>query len=133
MEWITMKSYFLVSLQIYFLKQAPFNNNDKCLSIITKHYMEKKNMLCYLMLMIVPIGIHLKLLETFLWTVWERDPMWTSWDMHIRLCLSVFHRWVTIPFLYIRIDILLMLWLIIWILPQSRKVQIFIRPLFHMI
>ena len=59
--------------------------------------------------------------------------MWNSLDMHIGSCQSEFMRWRTIPFQCIRIDIILLLWLIIWILPQSRQVKSFIRPICHLI
>ena len=82
-----------------------------------------KNIVFYLMMMIVSIGIHLKLLENGLWNIYERYSMWNYWDIHIGLCQSGFPIWRTIPFQYIRIDMILLLWLIIWILPQSIQVQ----------
>ena len=83
MEWLTMESYFLISWQSGWLKQASFNLNVKCLYVISMHQMI---FLFYLMLMTVSIGIILKLLEIGFWILCEIYSMWTSWDMPIGSC-----------------------------------------------
>ena len=97
MEWLTLESCFLISWKSGWSNQASFNINTRCLYIINMHRMEQK-LLFYLMLMTVFIGIPLKLLETFLWTILERDSMWTSWYLHIGFCQLGFHKWRTILF-----------------------------------
>ena len=97
MEWLTLESYLMMSWQSSLLNQALYNINYRCLYIISMYQMEQQ-FLCYLMLMIVSIGIHMKILENGLWKTQERYSMWTSWDMHIGLCKSGFLRLRTITF-----------------------------------
>ena len=132
MEWLTLERYFLMSWHSGCLKQASLNLNVRCLSIISMHHMIQK-LLFNLMLMTVYIGLLLKLLETFVWMLQEIDSMWTSWGVHIGSCQSEFIIWRTITIHYIRLDMLLLLWLSIWILPQSTQVRSFIRLYFHLI
>ena len=40
--------------------------------------------------MTMSIGMHMNLLGNGLWTLYEIDSMWNSWDMHIGLCQSGF-------------------------------------------
>ena len=89
--------------------------------------------LSYILLMTLSIGIHLSLLGNGLWILLERYSMWTSWDVHIGSGQSEFIRWRIIPFLGIRLDMLLLFLQNTYILPQLRQVQSFIRTHFHMI
>ena len=68
-----------------------------------------------------------------LWILYERYSMWTSSDMHIGSCQTEFLRWRVVPFLRIRLDMLLLLFKNAWILPHLRQVQSFIRLNFHLI
>ena len=72
-------------------------------------------------------------LGNFLRKIYEIYSILTSWDMHIGSCQLVFTIWMTIPFQCIRLDMLLLLCLSTWILPQSIQVHNSIRPLSHMI
>ena len=56
------------------------------MSIYYKYAPDGSKLLFYLMLMIVYIGTQIKILENGLLILWERDSMWTSWDMHIGSC-----------------------------------------------
>ena len=58
----------------WLLEAGLFNHNVRFLSIISMHQMDQK-LLSYLMLMIVPIGIQMKILENGLLILWERDSM----------------------------------------------------------
>ena len=56
------------------------------MSIYYKYAPDGLKLLSYLMLIILYIGIQMKILENGLLILWERDSMWTSWDMHIGSC-----------------------------------------------
>ena len=49
------------------------------------HQMDQK-LLYYIMLMNVSIDKQTNILENGLGILWERDSMWTSWDMQIGSC-----------------------------------------------
>ena len=97
MELLTLESYFLISLQSGYLRQASLNINVRYIYIITMHQIEQ-NISFYLMLITVSIGTILKILENVLWMLQERDSMWASWDKHIGSCQSEFLRLRTILF-----------------------------------
>ena len=90
-------------------------------------------LLSYLMLMTVLIVTLLKLLENGLWIPQDIYSMWSSWDMHIGSCQSQFLRWGIILFLWIRIDMTLLLLQNNYLLPKLRQVQSFIRLLYKLI
>ena len=123
MDLLTLESYLLIIWQSGCLKQASLNLNVRCLYIISMQHMEQR-LLFYLMLMIVYIGILLKILDHGFWALYKRYSMWTSWDMHIGSCQSEFCTWRTVPFQYIRLDMLILLWISICIILHSIQVQI---------
>ena len=77
-EWLIEEGFYSISLSYVYL-------------FICMH-----QLLSYLMLMTVSIGILLKLLVNGLLILWEIDSMWTSWDIHIGSCQSEVLRCVSI-------------------------------------
>ena len=63
MEWLTMYSYFMMSWQRGYLKQASFNINVRCLYIISMHHMEKN--CCFILC----------------WWLFILVYFWSSWKM----------------------------------------------------
>ena len=131
-KWLNLEKYFLISWQIGCSKQASFNINVIFLYTLSIHQMEQR-FLFYLMFMIVYIDIPFNILEKHLWTLQERYFMWTSWNMNIGSCQSGFPRWSTIPFQYITLNMILLLWLTICILPQSIRAIFFKLTLSHLV
>ena len=68
------------------LPEAGFVQSQCQVSIYYKSALDGSNWFSYIMLMTVSIGIRMKILEFGLFILWERDSMWTSWDMHIGSC-----------------------------------------------
>ena len=68
------------------LLESGFIQSQCQISIYYKYAPYWSKIVFYLMLMIVSIGIQMKILANGMLIIWEIDPMWTYWDMHIGSC-----------------------------------------------
>ena len=93
------RNLFYDELTYWLINVSVFKHFQLRMSIYYNYALDGEYLLFYLMLMILFIGIHMRLLDVnFL-------------GVHIGLCQSLFHSSRTIPFQYIRIYILLLLWI----------------------